>query len=219
MEDANHHWSPIAHDSSKGRPACGRDGMLCQRGYRSHPPFDLDPTQVVGHLGCGLGLLVQCPSPVPLTQGGSGLGAEILGCTASVGLVVSNVIESPKPRSKIISSWRREGEIIMVLWAPPYCLSPLLRHRKLGLAEGAPFSVSGHPEGGCAPSPRSSSGSKSSIRNSTSSCVSPMCGLQISSSVRAGKKASAPRGSKEDRGQVVSVCGSTYTHFASGPQA
>lgn len=39
------------------------------------------------------------------------------------------------------------------------------------------------------------------MRNSTSSCVSPMSGLQISSSVSAGRKASAPRGSKggEDR--------------------
>ena len=39
------------------------------------------------------------------------------------------------------------------------------------------------------------------MRNSTSSCVSPMSGLQISSSVSAGRKASAPKGSegREDR--------------------
>lgn len=62
--------------------------------------------------------------------------------------------------------------------------------------------------GGGSPSPRRSSGSKSSIRNSTSSCVSPMWGLQMSSSVSAGRKASAPRGSGGHGGQALRWMGS-----------
>lgn len=62
--------------------------------------------------------------------------------------------------------------------------------------------------GGGSPSPRRSPGSKSSIRNSTSSCVSPMWGLQMSSSVSAGRKASAPRGSGGHRGQALRWMGS-----------
>lgn len=98
-----------------GQPV-GRDGRLCQRGNRSYPhPLTWIPHGC--HLGCRLGLLVQCPPSVPLAQGGPGLGAETLGCTTSIGLVVSNVVEGPKPRGKIIPSWGREGQIIRALRA------------------------------------------------------------------------------------------------------
>lgn len=98
----------------------GRDGRLCQRDDGSQPAFELDLAQV-GHLSCGLGLLVQRPPSVPLAQGVPGLRAEPLGRTASLWLVVSNVVESPKPRGEVIPSWGREGEIIIAPlgWAWP----------------------------------------------------------------------------------------------------
>lgn len=107
----------------------GRVGRLYQRGNRDHRPFHLHPHSIGGYLGCGLGLLVQCPSSMPLAQGGPGLGAEPLGCTASVRLVVSNVVESPKPRGQIIPSWGRENKIVMALLGFSECPSLILRHR------------------------------------------------------------------------------------------
>lgn len=77
-----------------------------------------------GHLSCGLNLLVQCPPSVPLAQGVPGLGAEPPGRTAGVWLVVSYVVESPKPRGEVIPSWRREGGIIKALWAALNALLP-----------------------------------------------------------------------------------------------
>lgn len=81
-------------------------------------PPSLPPGSCIGdYLGYGLGLLVQCSSSVPLAQGGPGLGAEPLGCTVCVRLVVSYVVESPKPRGNIVASWGRESDVIMALWS------------------------------------------------------------------------------------------------------
>lgn len=105
----------MAHGSSKGWLACGERWKAVSKGQQIPP--SLPPGSCIGdYLGCGLGLLVQCSPSVPLAQGGPGLGAEPLGCTASVRLVVSNVVEGPKPCGKIIPSWGRESEITMALW-------------------------------------------------------------------------------------------------------
>lgn len=43
FEDSNHHGSPIAHGSSKGRFSCGERWEAVSKRQQIPPPFDLDP--------------------------------------------------------------------------------------------------------------------------------------------------------------------------------